>query len=70
MIKTENDSLEITQRIHDSNIKWQVFHQLHISHKIPYNTDRFHIPTFEAQSYIVDWQLMVDESFDVEKLLY
>lgn len=70
MIKTENDCLEISRRIPDSNIKWQVFHHRHNSHKITYRPDRFHISNFETQLFIVDWQLLVDDSFDVEKLWY
>lgn len=70
MIKTENNCLEITKKIPDSNMKGQVFNQSQYSHKITYCPDRFHKPNFETQAFIVDWQLLVDDPFDGEILWY
>lgn len=70
MIKTENDSPEITRRIPDSEIKWKVFNSRQFFHKNTYNPDRFQSPNFETQLFIVDWQLEVDNNFDVEGLWY
>ena len=70
MIKTEKNSLEITRRMPDSTMEWRVFNHKHNSQIITNHADRFHMPNFETQSFILDWQLMVDDNFDVEILWY
>ena len=70
MIHTENDCLEITKKIIDKqkDLRASVFR--YHSHKITYNSDGFPLSHFETQSFIVDWQLSIEEISNADKLWY
>ena len=70
MTKTENDYFEIAHELLVNPKDFPASFPRMIVHKINYITHEAPKPNFKTYSYIVDWQLLVEDKLGVDKLWY
>lgn len=70
MIYTDNDSLEITQKIIISQKDFRALLSRYLIHTIPSTPLHFRTSDFENDPFVVDWQLSMEENSGVDKLWY
>jgi len=68
MTKTEQDYFEETQKVINTRKDFRALIPPFLSNKITYNPIGFNRPNFETTSFIVDWQLSMED--DSETLWY
>ena len=66
MIQTENDSFESIQNGISNQKNLHVFIPPYLSHKITYNSHEFHRSNFNAPSFVVDWQQLMEKNSGTE----
>lgn len=70
MIYTDNDNLEITQKIIISQKDFRALLSRYLIHTIPNTPLNFRTTNFDNDSFVVDWQLSMEENSGVDKLWY
>ena len=70
MIYTDNDSLEITQKINSRKKDFRAPLSRYLIHTIPNAALNFRTSNFDNDSFVVDWQLSMKENSGVDKLWY
>ena len=70
MTHTDNDCLEITQNISDNQKDlWELVPR-YFSHRITNKSKGFTGTNFKIQSFVVDWQVSLEEDFDADRPWY
>lgn len=70
MIYIDNDSLQITQKIIISPKDFYAHMPSYLIYTIPNTPLNFRTSNFDNDSFVVDWQLSMEENSGVEKLWY
>ncbi|HET6556997.1 MAG TPA: hypothetical protein VFG54_06750 [Prolixibacteraceae bacterium] len=70
MIYTDNDTLEITQKIIISQKDFRALMSRYLIHNITHTPLNFHTSNFEKEAFVVDWQLSMEENSRVDNLWY
>ena len=67
MTRTENDYYKYTQNGTNARKDFDAHIPRYLSKKITIDSHGFQRPNFDAASFIVDWQLSIEDNSDIDK---